>query len=49
MLDLTSSEPKRRRWYWPFGQKKAAETTFYEPYGDAMPPRIDEPVAPLKN
>jgi penicillin-binding protein 1A len=48
MLDLTSSESRRRRWYWPFGRKKAAETAFYEPYGDAIPPRIDEPVAPLK-
>jgi len=48
MLDLTSSEARRRRWYWPFGRKKAAETTFYEPYGDAIPPRIEEPVAPLK-
>ena len=48
MLDLTSSEARRRRWYWPFGRKKAAETAFYEPYGDAIPPRIDEPVAPLK-
>ncbi|WP_417622625.1 transglycosylase domain-containing protein [Parasphingorhabdus sp.] len=38
----------KRRWYWPFGQQQAAETTFYEPYGDAIPPRIDEPVAPLK-
>jgi penicillin-binding protein 1A len=48
MLDQTSSEQRRRRWYWPFGRKKAAETTFYEPYGDAIPPRIEEPVAPLK-
>ena len=44
----TYSGEMRRRWYWPFGRKKAAETTFYEPYGDAIPPRIDEPVAPLK-
>ncbi len=48
MHDLTSSEPKRRRWYWPFGAKKAGDTTFYQPYGDAIPPRIEEPVAPLK-
>ncbi|MBQ0772519.1 MAG: penicillin-binding protein [Sphingomonadales bacterium] len=48
MHDLTSSEAKRRRWYWPFGQKKAAETAFYEPYGDAIPPRIEEPVASIE-
>ncbi|WP_417591814.1 transglycosylase domain-containing protein [Parasphingorhabdus sp.] len=48
MHDRTSSEPRRRRWYSPFGRAKAAETTFYEPYGDAIPPRIEEPVAPLK-
>ncbi|MEO9601425.1 transglycosylase domain-containing protein [Parasphingorhabdus sp.] len=41
-------ERRRRRWYWPFGQNNAAETAFYEPYGDATPPRFDEPVAPLK-
>ena len=48
MLDRTPSETKIRRWYWPFGRKKAAETTFYEPYGDAIPPRIEEPISPLK-
>ena len=42
------SAEKRRRWYWPFGPKNSAETSFYEPYGDAIPPRIDEPIAPLK-
>ena len=42
------SQQRKRRWYWPFGRGKAAETTFYEPYGDAIPPRIEEPVAPLK-
>lgn len=47
MLDRPFSEPKPRRWYWPFGRNRSAETTFYEPYGDAIPPRIDEPVAPL--
>ena len=44
----TYSAERRRRWYWPFGRNKAAETRFYEPYGDAIPPRIDEPIAPLK-
>lgn len=44
----TYSGEMRRRWYWPFGRKKAIETTFYEPYGDAIPPHFDEPVAPLK-
>ncbi len=39
---------RRSRWYWPFGRNNAAETRFYEPYGDAIPPRIDEPIAPLK-
>ena len=48
MHDLTSSKPTRRRWYWPFGAKKAGDTTFYQPYGDAITPRIDEPIAPLK-
>ncbi|ASK86816.1 transglycosylase domain-containing protein [Sphingorhabdus sp. SMR4y] len=48
MHDLTSSDPGRRRWYWPFVRRKTAETSFYEPYGDAIPPRIEEPVAPLK-
>jgi penicillin-binding protein 1A len=48
MLDLTSSAAKRRRWYWPFRTKTATESPFYEPYGDAIPPRIDEPVTPLK-
>tara|TARA_R110000824_G_scaffold114380_8_gene264895 strand:+ start:894 stop:3011 length:2118 start_codon:yes stop_codon:yes gene_type:complete len=48
MHDRTSSETGRRRWYWPFGRRGQPETTFYEPYGDAIPPRIEEPVAPLK-
>ncbi len=48
MLDQTHSEPGRRRWYWPFGTKTTAETRYYEPYGDAIPPRIDNPLAPLK-
>jgi len=48
MLDRTPSDAKRRRWYWPFGTKSAAETTYYQPYGDAIPPRIEEPLAPLK-
>ncbi|VWX58878.1 transglycosylase domain-containing protein [Sphingorhabdus sp. 109] len=48
MHDLTSSDPGRKRWYWPFVRRKTAESTYYEPYGDAIPPRIEEPVAPLK-
>ncbi len=48
MHDLTSSDPGRKRWYWPFARRKTAESTYYEPYADAVPPRIDEPVAPLK-
>lgn len=39
----------KRRWYWPFGRKAPAETVFYEPYGDALPPHLQgEPLAPLK-
>tara|TARA_R100001244_G_scaffold39766_6_gene35885 strand:+ start:34936 stop:37047 length:2112 start_codon:yes stop_codon:yes gene_type:complete len=48
MLDRPPSETRRRRWYWPFGNRKTVETRFYEPYGDAIPPRIDEPLAPLR-
>ena len=48
MLDRTPSDAKRRRWYWPFGTKSGAETPYYQPYGDAIPPRIEEPLAPLK-
>lgn len=48
MLDRTPSDAKRRRWYWPFGTKSDAKTTYYQPYGDAIPPRIEEPLAPLK-
>ena len=42
------SKRPRRRWYWPFGPARNSETPYYEPYGDAIPPRIEEPVAPLK-
>jgi penicillin-binding protein 1A len=45
---LDISRQRKRAWYWPFGRNKTAETTFYEPYGDAVPRRIEEPVAPLK-
>ncbi|MEP6344481.1 MAG: transglycosylase domain-containing protein [Parasphingorhabdus sp.] len=50
MVNEQSSIPEQRhrRWYWPFGRKNTAETTFYQPYGDAIPPRIEEPLAPLK-
>ena len=48
MLDRTLSEAKRRRWYWPFGTNSEAETVYYQPYGDAIPPRIEDPLAPLK-
>ncbi len=50
MLDKTSPpHTPRRRWYWPFGRKAPVETVFYEPYGEALPPRFqDEPHAPLK-
>ena len=48
MLDRTPSDAKRRRWYWPFGTKSDAGTTYYQPYGDAIPPRIEERLAPLK-
>ena len=50
MMNEPYQVPKqpRRRWYWPFGPARNAETTFYEPYGDAIPPRIEETVAPLK-
>lgn len=44
---ITKSE-KKRRWYWPFERYGQPETIFYEPYGDAIPPRIEEPVAPLR-
>jgi penicillin-binding protein 1A len=49
VVNEQSDIPKQRhrRWYWPFGRKKAAKTTFYEPYADAIPPRIEEPVAPI--
>ena len=48
MHDRSFSETKSRRWYWPFGRRESADTVFYEPYGDAIPPRIDEPIAPLQ-
>lgn len=48
MLDHPHSEAAGRRWYWPFGRGKTAETRFYEPYGDAIPPGIEEPIAPLR-
>ncbi len=49
MLDQTSQSAKLARWYWPFGRKAPVETVFYEPYGDALPPHLqDQPLAPLK-
>jgi len=48
MLDRAHSEAPRRRWYWPFGTRNAIETQFYEPYGDAIPPGIEQPIAPLR-
>ena len=48
MLEPSPDSSVKRRWFWPFRGKPAAENTYYEPYGDAIPPRIDEPVAPLK-
>lgn len=55
MLDRSSPsfDPRqpngKRRWYWPFGRTAPAETVFYQPYGDALPPHLqDEPIAPLK-
>lgn len=50
MLDKTPPhDMPRKRWYWPFQRKAPAETVFYEPYGDALPPHLqDEPLAPLK-
>ncbi|QTD55505.1 transglycosylase domain-containing protein [Parasphingorhabdus cellanae] len=50
MLDKTfSSDAPRRRWYWPFRRRAPVSTAFYEPYGDALPPHLqDEPLAPLK-
>jgi len=48
MLERTPDSSVKRRWYWPFGRKNTTDTVFYEPYGDAIPPRIDEPIAPLK-
>ena len=48
MLEPSPDSSVKRRWFWPFRGKTAAENTYYEPYGDAIPPRIDEPVAPLK-
>lgn len=48
MLEPSPDSYVKRRWFWPFRGKPAAENTYYEPYGDAIPPRIDEPVAPLK-
>lgn len=47
MLDQTHSDTGQRRWYWPFRTKKIAETRYYQPYGDAIPPHIEDPVAPL--
>ncbi|MEH6661433.1 MAG: transglycosylase domain-containing protein [Parasphingorhabdus sp.] len=48
MLERTPDSSVKRRWFWPFRSRPKADTVFYEPYGDAIPPRIDEPVAPLK-
>jgi penicillin-binding protein 1A len=48
MLEPSPDSSVKRRWFWPFRGKPAAENTYYEPYRDAIPPRIDEPVAPLK-
>ncbi|WP_430429777.1 transglycosylase domain-containing protein [Parasphingorhabdus sp.] len=48
MLDRSSNPDPARRWYWPFGRREQPETVFYEPYGRAIPPHIDEPLAPLK-
>ena len=48
MLEPSPDSSVKLRWFWPFRGKTAAENTYYEPYGDAIPPRIDEPVAPLK-
>ena len=50
MLDQSSPPIRpKRRWYWPFGKRQQTETVFYEPYGSALPPHLqDEPLAPLK-
>jgi len=48
MLERTPDSSGKRRWFWPLRSKPKADTVFYEPYGDAIPPRIDEPIAPLK-
>lgn len=48
MLERTPDSSVKRRWFWPSGNRPKADTVFYEPYGDAIPPRIEEPVAPLK-
>ncbi|ATW04105.1 transglycosylase domain-containing protein [Sphingorhabdus sp. YGSMI21] len=48
MLEHSPDSSVKRRWFWPFRSRPKTETPFYEPYGDAIPPRIDEPVAPLK-
>lgn len=48
MLELSPDSSVKRRWFWPFRSRPKADTIYYEPYGDAIPPRIDEPVAPPK-
>jgi len=48
MLERTPDSSVKRRWFWPFRSRPKADTVFYEPYGDAIPPLIDEPVEPLK-
>ncbi|QJB70611.1 transglycosylase domain-containing protein [Parasphingorhabdus halotolerans] len=49
MLDRTHPPSNRRLWYLPFGKRAPAETVFYEPYGSALPPHLqDEPLVPLK-
>jgi len=48
MLERTPDSSVKRRWFWPFRSRPKADTVFYEPYGDVIPPFIDEPVEPLK-
>jgi len=48
MTERSPDSSVKRCWFWPFRSRPKADTIFYEPYGDAIPPRIEEPVAPLK-
>lgn len=48
MLDPTTPQHSRRKWFWPFSRRKSFQTEFYPPYGDATPPNVGEPFEPEK-